>query len=75
MTADLLKVGMTATVASIQEGDFKVNLLEMGVLPGKKIRFLNQAPWGGPIAFHVEDNVIAIRLAEAKSIDIILSNQ
>ncbi len=75
MTADLLKQGITATVHRIREGDFKLNLLEMGVLPGKKISFLNRAPWGGPIAFQLEENVIAIRLSEAKYIDISLSDQ
>jgi ferrous iron transport protein A len=70
MTADSMKKGNIAIVKAIGDGETKLNLLEMGIRPGKTIEFLNSAIWGGPIAFQIENNIVAIRISEAAAIEI-----
>ena len=43
-------------------------MMEMGVLPGKKISLLKKAPFNGPMAFIIDGNVLALRIEEANLI-------
>lgn len=69
-----MKKGNIGIVKAIGDGVTKLNLLEMGIRPGKKIEFLNRAIWGGPIAYQIENNTVAMRISEAAAIEIDLIN-
>ena len=43
-------------------------LSEMGFWPGKKIVLLVSAPFGDPLAFRIDNTVIALRKSEAQLI-------
>jgi len=61
-----LSVNDCATISHV--GDLKPRLLEMGLIPGTKIRFIKRTPFGGPIEVKVRDFYLSIRLNDAKSI-------
>ncbi len=44
--------------------------MELGFLPGKMITLHHQAPAGGPLAFQMEDTLLALRKNEAALIRI-----
>ena len=73
MTLSDLKPGRFATVDTVQTGRFGAGLttrLEaMGVTPGRAIRVLRAAWFGGPLEVQVgSTTVIAIRRSEAKQV-------
>jgi len=70
MTAAELSLQQSATIESIQESDISINFLELGILPGKEIKLLKKAPFGGPMAFLIEENIIALRQQEAIMINL-----
>ncbi|WP_113924330.1 FeoA family protein [Cognataquiflexum aquatile] len=70
MTAAQLSLQQSATIESIQESDISINFLELGILPGKEIKLLKKAPFGGPMAFLIEENIIALRQQEAIMINL-----
>ena len=61
-----LSVNDCATISKV--GDLKPRLLEMGLIPGIKVRFVKRTPFGGPIELKVRDFYLSIRLNDAKSI-------
>lgn len=69
-TADTIIPYQTAEIVSLAEGNVAQKLIEMGFLPGKCIRILHSAPFGGPMAFQLDDSIIALRRSEAKLIRI-----
>jgi ferrous iron transport protein A len=68
MTAAEIPPKSIFTIDKIQDSPLSVNFLEIGLVPGKSIQFLQQAPFHGPIAFQVDDNILAIREQEAQLI-------
>lgn len=70
MTIDLLKVGQTAFLEKILDSPLTINFLEMGLSPGKKIQVIQKAPFKGPMALLLENQTIAIRLQEAKYLQV-----
>lgn len=70
MTAAQLSLQQSATIESIGESDITINFLELGILPGKEIKLLKKAPFGGPMAFIIEENIIALRQQEAIMINL-----
>lgn len=70
MTADQLKVGEIKTIQRICESPFSINFLEMGILPGKIIKLINKAPFHGPMAFLIGENIVALRRNEAVLIEL-----
>ena len=45
-------------------------LIEMGILPGARIKLISENPFGGVFLIQVEDTHLAIGLKMAKAIDI-----
>jgi ferrous iron transport protein A len=70
MTAAGLKNNSIHEIASISKSDLMVRMMEMGVLPGKKISLLKKAPFKGPMAFIIDGNIIAMRIEEADLIQL-----
>jgi ferrous iron transport protein A len=70
MTAAGLNNNSIHEIVSISKSDLMVRMMEMGVLPGKKISLLKRAPFKGPMAFIIDGNIIAMRIEEADLIQL-----
>lgn len=68
-TLDQLPVGHRAAVTSLSapEGQRR-RLLELGFVPGGKVRAVQESPWGDPVAYAVCGAVIALRRTDARQI-------
>ena len=77
-TLDTLKVGASATVTHVTPGDVAAGgadlsrrLMELGFVPGEKIRMLKRGmPGGEPLAIKVGNSTFALRRFEAALISI-----
>ncbi len=70
ITLDQLKPGESGTIVNIKSSEISIKLLEMGILPGKLIRYSFKAPFGDPIAVQISGCVLSLRLDEAKLIEL-----
>ncbi len=78
ITLDALTVGDSATVVHIAPGDpahdgatLARRLMELGLVPGEKIRMLKRGmPGGEPLAINVGNSTFALRRFEAALISI-----
>ena len=74
-TLDTLKVGQSATVIHLvptaQGGvDVPRRLMELGFVPGERIRMLKRGLPGGPVAVKVGESTFALRKFEAALVSI-----
>jgi ferrous iron transport protein A len=75
-TLDSLKAGQSATVIHLaptgQQGgaDVPRRLMELGFVPGERIRMLKRGFTGGPLAVRVGQSTFALRRFEAALISI-----
>ena len=60
-----LKIGDTAEIVSITDSELGIRLMEMGLLPGEKIKVELIAPMGDPIAISISNYQLSIRKAAA----------
>ncbi len=65
MTADTLPPNKSGRILEIFPSPLKINLMELGFLPGKKITLQHLAPSGGPMAFQMDETLLALRKSEA----------
>ena len=70
--SDLSK-GDTAIIDSFTNEHTKLKLMEMGCLPGEKIKVSRHAPLGCPVAIKVANYTLSLRMEEAETI-IVLKN-
>lgn len=64
-----LSDGGTAVVLTLSVSDaLQRRLLELGLIPGTRIRCLYRAPSGSPIACALRGTVVALRSADAANI-------
>ena len=63
-----IKVGQTVEIIEFENSDLFVKLLEMGCLPGEKIKVEQTAPLGDPISISVVGYNLSLRLSEAAHI-------
>ena len=76
MTLDTMPRVVTARVASVETtGAHGLRLMEMGLVPGARVRVVKAAPLGDPIQVCVRNYHLALRRAEAKSIEVILGDE
>ena len=66
-----LPIGVEAKVTNLV-GDNRITqrLMEMGVVPGVRVRILKTAPAGDPLEIHVRGYHLAIRKNEAQAIGV-----
>jgi ferrous iron transport protein A len=75
-TLDSLKAGQSATVIHLAPGgqhggaDVPRRLMELGFVPGERIRMLKRGFTGGPLAVKVGQSTFALRRFEAALISI-----
>jgi ferrous iron transport protein A len=73
MTLDMIPKDVTARVAAVEWTDAQgIRLMEMGVVPGARVRVVKSAPLGDPIQVCVRNYHLALRRAEAKAVTVVL---
>lgn len=70
-TADIAVPHEQLEVEEILESDVTLKLLEMGIMPGKILTLLYIAPLGDPLAFQLDETMIALRKREAQTIKVV----
>ena len=63
-----LETGCTARILSFEDNDLFLKLMEMGCVPGEKVKVEQIAPLGDPISISVSGYRLSLRLSEANSI-------
>ncbi len=63
-----LTPGETGTIQSFEETELHIKLMEMGCVPGEKVRIDKIAPLGDPISILVAGYHLSLRLNEAEHI-------
>lgn len=68
-----LNVGEFGTVISIDTDEkMKRRLLDIGLVPGTKVKCLLKSPLGEPKAYNIRDCIFALRTEDTKKITITL---
>ena len=67
-TIDQLKKGEEAYIVDFNVDELPLKLLEMGCLPGNKVKLIQVAPLGDPMYLNINDSHLAIRKETAKQI-------
>lgn len=70
MTADQIPLTKSAIIKDIANSPLKINLMELGFLPGKTITLQHIAPMNGPMAFRLDETILALRKTEAALLDV-----
>jgi ferrous iron transport protein A len=73
MTATLkplssLKRGVSGVIRELKSGDLSLKLMEMGCLPGERVKVEKIAPLGDPISIHISGYLLSLRKNEAEVI-------
>jgi ferrous iron transport protein A len=65
-----LQPGDYATICCLEDAEMALKLLEMGCVPGQKVKMRSRAPLGGPITVVIgaEEYTLSLRLEEAATI-------
>lgn len=75
-TLDQLRKGQRAIVARVKsQGLERRRLMDLGILPGTKIRVEMGNPLGDPVAYQVRGSVIALRNAQAQNVEIAIPEE
>jgi ferrous iron transport protein A len=67
-TLNLLTIGQTATIIKFTDDFLSRKFIEMGCIPGEKIKLANIAPFGDPIAIEVSGYLLSMRKEEASTV-------
>lgn len=71
MTIDDLKIGDSGTIVSVGgEGALRLRFLDMGLIPGTRVRLQKIAPMGDPIQIQIRGYELTIRREDARKIEI-----
>ncbi|MBA4260254.1 MAG: ferrous iron transport protein A [Chitinophaga sp.] len=63
-----LSAGQKGIIDSFEKDDIFIKLMEMGCVPGEKVKVEQIAPLGDPISICVSGYRLSLRLSEANSI-------
>ena len=73
MTLAELKIGSSAIIVKVNgERDLRQHFLDMGLIPGAKVKLLKYAPMGDPMELLIHGYQLTLRIADAKNIEISL---
>lgn len=72
MTLNELKIGDSAVISKVGgEGELRLRLLDMGLIPHTRVRIVKVAPLGDPIQITVRGYELTIRRTEAAQIEVV----
>ena len=63
-----VEIGRTVIIHSFEKDDIFIKLMEMGCVPGEKIKVEQRAPLGDPISITVSGYNLSLRICEADKI-------
>ncbi len=63
-----IKPGQEVTIVSFENGELFLKLMEMGCVPGERVRVEQIAPLGDPISIAVAGYSLSLRMNEAETI-------
>ncbi len=70
-TLDALPAGKSAVVTALRStGAQRRRMLDLGFVPGARVRALHVSPWNDPVAYGVRGAVISLRRADARAVRI-----
>lgn len=71
MTLDQIAVGTEVKIIAVGgEGQLRVRLLDMGLIPQTRVRVQKVAPMGDPIEIHLRGYELTIRKEDAARIEV-----
>lgn len=71
MTLDKLEMGKSAIITAVGgEGDLRLRLLDMGLIPRTRVTMEKRAPMGDPIEIRVRGYELTLREEDARNIEI-----
>ena len=71
MTLDQLRPGMTGKIISVGgEGELRLRLLDMGLIPRTEVTLIKVAPMGDPIEIRVRVYELTLRVSDARNIEV-----
>ncbi|WP_295211156.1 FeoA family protein [Ruminococcus sp.] len=71
LTLDKLKIGESATIKTVGgEGSLRLRFLDMGLIPGTKVKMLKRAPMGDPLDIIIRGYELTLRIEDARNIEI-----
>ena len=71
MTLDQLRPGMTGKIISVGgEGELRLRLLDMGLIPRTEVALIKVAPMGDPIEIRVRAYELTLRVSDARNIEV-----
>jgi len=74
VTLDTLRVGERGVVVHVgSKGPVRRRMMDMGMVPGSKVRVRRVAPLGDPIEFEIKGYSLSLRKSEAKAIQVQIS--
>lgn len=66
-----LEIGRTGLVKNVGgNGSVARRLMEMGIVPGVRVRAIKTAPFGDPIEFRIRGYNLALRRSEAETVEV-----
>lgn len=69
MSLDQIKLDDTATIIKInQTSSMKRRLLDLGFIPGEKVKCVLISPFYNPKAYQINGNLIALRDEDARNV-------
>ncbi len=68
MQLNELQKGEKAIIESFLDKELSLTLMEHGIMPNQEVEILYVAPFKGPMAIQVNENVVSIRNEEAQRI-------
>ncbi|GAA4846523.1 FeoA family protein [Algivirga pacifica] len=63
-----LKIGQEGVIKAFSSEYLTPKMLEMGILPGSKVKVVNKTLFNGPLYLNIQGQNIALRHSEAKKI-------
>ena len=70
-----LKINEVGVVKKVTaSGEFRRRIIDMGVIPGAKIKMIKSAPFGDPIQIKIHGYNLSIRKSETEKIEIFENN-
>ena len=71
LTLDRLLINQSAIVAKINSsGLMRRRLMDIGIVPGTKLKCVLSSPIGNPRAYFVKESLIALRTKDAMEIEV-----
>ena len=69
-----LQLGETGTICCLQDPEMALKLLEMGCVPGVRVRLSGRAPFGDPLMLVLGDEEYTLSLRKSEAATILLKD-